>query len=165
MPWKYLSVCYWFLNLAHSFFGYIKNNQPLDFFGRNDAKAESPVLWPPHAKSWLILKDPDVGKDWGQEEKGPTEDEMVGLHHRHNGHGFGWTPEVGDGQGGLVCCSSWGHKEWTQLSDWTGLNCNSSSPAFLMICSMYRLNKQGHSRQPCHTSFSIFINQSFYTGF
>ena len=73
------------------------------------------------AKSWLIWKDPDVGKDWGQEEKGTTEDEMVGWHHRLNGHGFGWTPGVGDGQGGLVCCGSWGCKEldMTEQLNWT----------------------------------------------
>ena len=64
-----------------------------------------------NAKSWFIGKDPDAGKDWGQEEKGTTEDEIVGWHHRLNGHGSGWTPGVGDGQGGLMCCSSWGCKE------------------------------------------------------
>ena len=80
------------------------------FFGRNDANAETPVLWPPNAKSSLIGKDCDAGRDWGQEEKGTTEDEMVGWHHRLNGHGFGWTPGVGDGQGGLACCGSWGRK-------------------------------------------------------
>jgi len=69
------------------------------------------MLWPPDAKSWLIGKDPDARKDWGQEEKGTTEDEMVGCHHRFNGHEFGWTPGVGDRQGGLACCGSWGHKE------------------------------------------------------
>ena len=66
---------------------------------------------PPHAKSWLIGKDSDAGRDWGQEEKGTTEDEMAGWHHQLNGHGFGWTLGVGDGQGGLACCGSWGHKE------------------------------------------------------
>ena len=75
-----------------------------------DAKAETPVLWPPHVKSWLIGKDPDAGRDWGQ-EKGTTEDEMAGWHHQLDGHEFLWTPGVGDGQGGLACCSSWGHKE------------------------------------------------------
>ena len=65
----------------------------------------------PHVKSLLIGKDPDGGKDRGQVENGKTEDEMVGWHHRLNGHGFGWTPGVGDGQGGLACCGSWGHKE------------------------------------------------------
>ena len=81
------------------------------FIGRTDVEAETPILWPPDAKSWLIGKDSDAGKDWGQEEKGTKEDKMVGWHHRLNGHGFGWTPGVGDGQGGLVCCGSWGHKE------------------------------------------------------
>ena len=77
--------------------------------------------WPPDAKSWLIWKDPDAGKDWGQEEKGMTEDEMVGWHHRLNRHGFGWTPGVGDGQGGLACCGSWGRKEsdTTEWLNWT----------------------------------------------
>ena len=79
-----------------------------------------PVLWPPDAKSWLIWKDSDAGKDWGREENGTTEDEMVGWHHRLNGHGFGRTLGVGDGQGGLACCSSWGRKE-SDMTEW--LNC------------------------------------------
>ena len=86
-------------------------DQPRDFFGRNDAKAETPVLWPPHVKSWLIGKDCDAGSDWGQEEKGKTEDEMAGWHHWLNGRDSGWTPGVGDGRGGLACCDSWGRKE------------------------------------------------------
>ena len=81
------------------------------FIRRADAEAETPVLWPPHMKRSLIGKDPDSGRDWGQEEKGTTEDEMVGWHHQLDGHGFGWTPGVGDGQGGLVCYSSWGRKQ------------------------------------------------------
>ena len=85
--------------------------QPWDFFGKNDAKAETPVLWPPHAESWLIGKDSDAGRDWGQEGKGMTEDEMAGWHHGLNGRESQWTPGVGDGQGGLACCSSWGCKE------------------------------------------------------
>ena len=91
------------------------------FFGRTDVKAETPILWPPDAKSWLIWKDTDAGKDWDQEEKGMTEDEMFGWHHRLDGHGFGWTPGVGDGQGGLACCGSWGHKEsdMTEWLNWT----------------------------------------------
>ena len=98
-----------------------KGDQSWVFFGRNDANAETPVLWPPDAKSWLIWKDLDAGKDWGQEEKGMTEDEMVGWHHQLDGHGFGWTTGVGDGQGGLVCCGSWGHKELdtTEWLNWT----------------------------------------------
>ena len=83
-----------------------KGVQSWVFIGRTDVKAETPILWPPDAKSWLIGKDPDAGKDWGQEEKGMTEDEMVRCHHRLNRHGFGWTPGVGDGQGGLACCRS-----------------------------------------------------------
>ena len=102
-----------------------KGDQFWVFFGRNDAKAETPVLWPLHAKSWLIGKDSDAGRDWGHEEKGTTEDEMAGWQHRLNGRGFGWTPGVGDGQGGLVCCNAWGPKEsdtterlnWTELKD------------------------------------------------
>ena len=87
-----------------------KGDQSWVFIGRTDVEAETPILWPPDAKSWLIEKDPDAGKDWGQEEKGRTEDEMVGEHHRLNGQGFGWTPGVGDGQGGLACCGSWGRR-------------------------------------------------------
>ena len=89
--------------------------------GRTDVEAETPILWPPDADSWLIWKDHDAGKDWGQEAKGTTEDEMVVWHHQHNGHGFGWTPEVGDGQGGLACCSSWGREEsdMTEWLNWT----------------------------------------------
>ena len=101
-----------------------KGDQSWVFIGRTDAEAETLILWPPHAESWLIWKDPDAGKDWGQEEKGTTEDEMVGWHHRLNGHGFGWTPGVGDGWGGLVCCGSWGRKEsdmteWLNWTAWT----------------------------------------------
>ena len=92
------------------------------FIGRTDVEAETPILWPPDVKSWLIWKDPDARKDWGQEEKGRTEDEMVGWHHRLNGHGFGWTPGVGDGQGGLVATIHGVAKSQTWLSDWTELN-------------------------------------------
>ena len=88
-----------------------KGDQSWVFFEKTDAKAETPILWPPHAKSWLIGKDSDAGRDWGQEEKGTTEDEMAGWCHRLDGHEFEWTPGVGDGQGGLACCNSWGHKE------------------------------------------------------
>ena len=98
-----------------------KGKQPWDFFGRNDAKAETPVLWPPHVKSWLIGKDSDAERDWGQEEKGTTEDEMAGWHHRLDGRESGWTPRIGDGQGGLACCYSWGCKELdtTERLNWT----------------------------------------------
>ena len=98
-----------------------KRDQSWVFIGRTDFEAETPILWPPHAKSWLIGKDPDAGKDWGQEEMGMTEDKMVGWHHQFDGHGFGWTPAVGDGQGGLACCNSWGRKETdtTKRLNWT----------------------------------------------
>ena len=100
-----------------------EGDQPWDFFGRNEAEAETPVLWPPHAKSWLVGKDSDAGRDWGQEEKGTTEDEMAGWHHRLDEHESEWTPGVGDGQGGLACCHSWGHKEsdTTEQLNWTEL--------------------------------------------
>ena len=98
-----------------------KGDQSWIFIGRTDAEAETPILWPPHVKSWLIWKDPDAGKDWGQEEKGTTEDEMVGWHHWLDGHEFESTPGVGDGQGGLACCDSWGRKEleMTERLNWT----------------------------------------------
>ena len=88
-----------------------KGDQSWVFIGRTDAEAETPILWPPDVKSLLTGKDPDAGKDQRQEEKGTTEDEMVGWYHRLDGHGFGWTPGVGDGQGGLACCGSRGCKE------------------------------------------------------
>ena len=87
-----------------------KGNQPWMFIGRADAETEALILWPPDAKSWLIGKDPDAGKDWGQEEKGATEDEMVAWHHCLNGHEFEQTPGDGEGQGSLASCSPWGHK-------------------------------------------------------
>ena len=88
-----------------------KGDQSWVFIGRSDVEAETPILWPPDEKSRLIWKDPDAGKDWGQEEKGMTEDEMGGWHHRLDGHGIGWTLGVGNGQGVLACCGSWGRKE------------------------------------------------------
>jgi len=88
-----------------------KGNQPWIFIGRTDAKSEDLILWPPDAKSWLIGRDPDAGKDWGQEEKGTTEDEMAGWHHWLHGRDFEQTPGDNKGQGVLACCSPWGHKE------------------------------------------------------
>ena len=100
-----------------------KGDQPWVFFGRNDAKAETPVLWPPHGKRWLIGKDFDAGRGWGQEEKGTTEDEMAGWHHWLDRRESQWTPGVGDGQGGLACCNSWGRKEsdMTEQLIWSDL--------------------------------------------
>ena len=100
-----------------------EGDQPWNFLGRNDSKAETPVPWLPDAKSWLIGKDSDAGRDWGQEEKGTTEDEMDGWCHWLDGCESEWTPRVGDGQEGLACCNSWGCKEldMTEWLNWTGL--------------------------------------------
>ena len=97
-----------------------KGNQSWIFIGRTNAKAETPILWPPDAKNLLIGKDSDGGKVWRLEEKGMTEDEMVGCHHQLNGHEFQWVPGVGDGQGGLTCCSRWNPKEsdMTEQFNW-----------------------------------------------
>ena len=94
-----------------------KGNQSWVFIGRTDAEAETPIVWPPDAKVWLIWKDFDVGRDWGQEEKGTTEDEMAGWHHWFDGHESQWTLGVGDGQGGLACFGPWGCKE-SDTTEW-----------------------------------------------
>ena len=120
--WLFCSNCSWGSHVNP------KRNQSWILIGRTDAEAETPILWPPDAKSWLIWKHPDAGKDRRQEE-GTTEDEMVGWHHRLNGHEFEQAPGVGDGQGGLACCSPRGHKEsdtteplnWTELKQEPGL--------------------------------------------
>ena len=98
-----------------------KGDRSWVFIGRSDVEAETPIVWPPDVKNWLTGKDPDAGKDWGQEEKGTTEGEMVGWHHRLNGLEFGWALGIGVGQGGLECCSSWGLKEsdTTERLNWT----------------------------------------------
>ena len=102
-----------------------KGNQPWIFIGRTDAEVEAPILWPPDVKNWLIGKDSDAGKDWRREEKGTTEDEMVGWHHRLNGHEFEQAPGVDDGEGGLESCNPWGSKEsdMTERLNWTEI-CN-----------------------------------------
>ena len=97
-----------------------KGNQWWIFTGRTDAEAETPILWPPDAKSWLICKDPDAGKDWGQEEKGTTEDEMVGWHHWLHGYEFEQAVGIDDRQGSVACCSSWGCKQ-SNMTEWTEL--------------------------------------------
>ena len=133
------------IQLVHS-----KGDQSWVFFGRNDVKAETPILWPPHAKSWLIGKDSDTGRDWGQEEKGTTGDEIARWHHRLDGHEFGWTPGVGDGQGGLACYDSWDHKEsdTTERLNWT--DCTDSAQYFwpvwhAVILSQGFFNESGSS--------------------
>ena len=141
--WVPKNWCFWTVVLEKTFESPLdckeiqpEGDQSWVFFGRTDAKAETPILWPPDAKSWLTGKDSDAGRDWGQEEKGTTEAEMAGWHHRLNGHEFEWTPGVGDGQGGLACCDSWGRKEsdtterwnWTELN-WMNTSSIISSPA------------------------------------
>ena len=124
-----------------------EGDQPWDFFGRNDAKAETPVLWPPHAKSWLTGKDSDDGRDCGQEEKGTTEDEMAGWHHWLDGLESERTLGFGDVQGGLACCDSWGRKEsdtterlnWTDVAENSGLK---SKPLFLCQTLAQTLGKE-----------------------
>ena len=120
-----------------------KGDQSWVFIARTDAKAEIPILWPPDAKNWLLGKDPDARKAWGPEEKGTTEDEMVGWHHWLNGYGFGWTPGVSDGQGGLACCSSWGRRvrhDWaTELNQGARL-----SPCYTSRSSICVSSSEGH---------------------
>ena len=99
-----------------------KEDQSWVFIGRTDVEAETPILWPPYVKGWFTGKDSDAGRDWGQEEKGMTEDEMAGWHHQLDGHGFGWTPGVGDGQGGLVCWFMGSQRvgyDWVTELNWT----------------------------------------------
>ena len=124
-----------------------EGDQPWVFFGRNDAKAETPVLWPPHAKSWLIGKDSVAGRDWGQEEKGMTEDEMAGWHHWLDGREFEWTPGDGDGQGALACCDSWGRRDLDTTERLSPCNLDSIlcfNPVwhgFFMIYSACKINR------------------------
>ena len=132
--WAPKNWCFWIVALENTLESPLdsKETQPVDpkgnqswiFIGRTDAEAETPVLWPPYVKSWLIGKDSDAGRDWGQEDKGMTEDEMAGWHHWLDGHEFEWTLGYGDGQGGLACCTSWGRKESdaTEWLNWTELN-------------------------------------------
>ena len=130
--WALKNWCFWIVVLEKTLESplYCKEIQPVHpkgdqswvFIGRTNAEAETPILWPPHAKNWLLGKDPDAGRYWGQEEKGTTEDEMAGWHHWLDGHESEWTPGVGDGHGGLVCCDSWGRKvghDWVTELNWT----------------------------------------------
>ena len=130
--WVPKNWCFWNVVLENTLEGpldckeiqpvHSEGDQPWDFFGRNDAKAETPVLWPPDAKSWLIGKDSDAGRDWGQEEKGTTEDEMAGWHHELDGHESEWTLGDGDGQGTWRAAIHGVAKSRTWLNDWTELN-------------------------------------------
>ena len=113
------------------------------FIGRTDAKAEAPILWPPDAKNWLIEEDPDAGKDWGQEETGMTEDEMVGWHHRLDGQEFEQAPGVGDGQGSLACCSLWDCRvrhDWVIELNWNSFNISYKASLVMMNSSWFCLS-------------------------
>ena len=130
--WVSNNWCFWTVVLEKTFESLLdceeiqpvnlKGNQSWIFIGSIDVEAVIPILWPPDVKNFLIRKDPDAGKDWRQEEKGMTEDGMVGWHHQLDGNEFEWALEVGDGQESLACCSPWGLKSRTQLSDWTEQN-------------------------------------------
>ena len=118
-----------------------KGSQSWIFLGRTDAEAETPRLWSPDVKNWLTGKDPDAGKDWRWKEMGTTEDEMVGWHHWLDGHGFGWIPGVGDEQGRLACCSSWGRKEsdmTEQLNQLNALKKNQQTLAHRLAAWFYK---------------------------
>ena len=133
---------------------------------RKDAEAETPVLWPPHGKSWFVGKDSDAGRDWGQEVKGTTEDEMAGWHHPLDGHEFEWPPGVGDGQGGLACCDSWGRKEsdTTEWLNWTECLSYSNSSRKLQRKVNSKLILWGHhhpntkTRQRCRRKRKLQAN-------
>ena len=120
--WMSKNLCFWTVVLGKTLESpldckEIKPVNPKIFIGRTDAEVETPILWPPDAKNRLIGKDPNAGKDWRQEEKGTTEDKMVGWHHQRDGHEFEQVPGVGDGPGSLACCSPWGHKE-SDMTEW-----------------------------------------------
>ena len=140
----------------------ILKDQSWVFIGKTDVKAKTPVLWPSDAKSWLIWKDSDAGKGWGQEEKGTTENEIVGWHHWLNGQACGWTLGVCDGQGGLACCDSWDCKEsdMTEQLNWAELNAQWTSSKFQAITRMRKLRKEsgiGNFMCPEFASFKSFF--------
>ena len=142
--WVQKNLCFWTVVLEKTLESTLdckeiqpvrpKGKQSWIFIGRTDP--EAPILWPPDEKNWLIWKDPDAGKDWQQEEKGTTENGMVGWHHRLNAHGFWWTLGVGNGQRGPLCCSPWGCKEsdQTEWLNWTELNHKQSLQIWINWC-------------------------------
>ena len=158
--WAQKDWCFWTVVLEKTLEGPLgckeirsvcpKGDQCWMFIVRTDVEAETPILWPPHVKSWLIWKDPDVGKDWRQEKKGATEDEMVGWHHWLSVHEFEQALGDGDGQGGLACCSSWDHKEldMTKWLNWTELIMMKISVQILLEQTTY-----------CHLHFKFEIEQ------
>ena len=115
-----------------------------------NAKAESPILWPHNAKSWFVGKDPDRGQDWGQ-EKGVTEDKMVGWHRWLNGHKFELSPGDGEGQGSLACCSPWGHKE-SDMTEWLKNNCSLKKKKIFKFLKTLNYHPELSSQVSCHSS-------------
>ena len=143
-----------------------KGNQSWIFIGRTDAEAETSVLWPPDVKNWLTGKDPDAGKDWRQEEKKTTEDEMVGWHHQLNAHEFEQALEVGDGQGSLACCSPWGLQEsdTTGWLNWTELNWMGLGDIFVFVScinSDCQMNRELDSFSSSSSSRKFLLEQLF----
>ena len=136
-----------------------KGNQSWIFIGRTDAEAATPILWPPDAKHWLIGKDPDAGKDWGQEEKGTTEDGMVGWHHQRDGHEFEQALGVGDGQGGLACYGPWGCEELNMAEwlNWTGPGLLRKAKQREPVNSRYGKDWKWHGR--AHRSFWFLLEE------
>ena len=114
-------------------------HQSFHWIFRTDAETETTILWPPDVRNWLIGKDPNAGKDWRREEKGMTEDEMVGWHHWLNGHEFEQAPGVGDGQGSLACYSPWGHKklDTTEWLNWTEFNNQTTDWIWINVLFIY----------------------------
>ena len=133
-----------------------KGNQSWIFIGRTDAEAETPVLWLPHEKNWLIGKDPDAWKDWREKEKGTTEDEMVGWHHRLNGHELEETPGVGDGEGSLPSCSPWGGREsdTTERLNWTEGGSFTGEGRIVTVVKCVVAGREGNLGEPCFAAFS-----------
>ena len=130
-----------------------EGDQSWVFIGSADAEAETPVLWPPHVKSWLIGKDSDAGRDCGQDKKGRTEDEMAGWHHQLDAHEFVWTPGVGDLQGGLACCDSWGRKE----SDTTERRNGTESSTVWLMQTALKLKSKTSVQEPFLLLVCFFI--------
>ena len=141
----------------------LKGNQPWIFTGRTDAEAQTPILGPPDAKSWLTGKDPDAGKDWRWEEKGTTEDEMVGWHHRLDGHEFEHALGAGDGQGSLACCGPWGHKDLdtTELLNWR--KCEARQPGVDLLLTFMNQMKRKIKILSDHTyTWTLNLPEDFF---
>ena len=167
--WAVKNWCFWTVVLTKTFESPLdcveiqpvhpKGDQSWVFIGNTDVESETPILWPPDTKRWLIRKAPGAGKDWGQEEKGTTEDEMVGWHHQLDGHGFECIPGVGDRQGGLACCGSWGRKEsdTTEWLNWTELK---EVNAGLLILPLLKIAKSW--KQCDFTSVWNWQSKSWY---